>query len=126
MLAQYITAKAQKKMMQHTAKLRSPRTAEVDDRMAGPHLSENQQDQPDHEQDQERLQPSERIGEPIPFPALAEHDFPAAHGQHQQRQADVVEIEWLAAEFASLLLEILGVIDDGIRADQCRTAQSGR
>ena len=94
--------------------------AEVDQRMAGAHLSHNQQDQPDNEQDQERLRPSERIGEPIPFPALAEQDFPTAHCEHQQRQADVVEIEWPATEFASLLLEILGVIDDGIRAYQCK------
>ena len=126
MLAQYITAKAQKKMMQHTAKLRSPRQRKS---MIGwlVRISRTiSKTSPDHEQDQERLQPSERIGEPIPFLALAEHDFPAAHDQHQQRQADVVEIEWLAAEFGPLLLEILGVIDHGIRANQCRTARSGR
>ena len=53
--------------------------------------------QPHHEQDHERLHPPERVAQPVPFLPLAEHDFPAGHDQHQQSQADVVEVQRLAA-----------------------------
>ena len=99
-------------------KFRSPKHPEVDDRMLGPHLPHDQQDQPHHEQDQERLHPPERVAQPVEFLSLAEHDFPAGHDQHQQSQADVIEVQRLAAELGPFLLEVVGVIDHAVRGDQ--------
>ena len=98
--------------------MRSPRTRKLMIGLAVRISRTDQQAQPQHEQNQQRLHPPERIAEPIPFLPLAEHDFPAAHDQHQQSQADVVEVQRLAAELGPLLLEVVGVVDHGIRSDQ--------
>ena len=45
----------------------------------------------------ERLHAPERIAEPVPFLALAEHDLPADHREAQQAQAERVEVQRPAA-----------------------------
>ncbi len=90
---------------------------EIDDRVSAAHLTDDQQHQPDHEQDQERLQSPEWVAQPVPFPPLAEHDLPGAHDQHQQAQADGIEIQRLAAQLRPLALEVLGIVDSAVSTD---------
>ena len=38
----------------------------------------------------------------------------------------LVEVQRLAAELGPLLLEVVGVVDHGVRTDQCHERRSGR
>ena len=57
----------------------------------------------------QRLDAIKRIAEPIPFLPLAERDFPGGHHQHEQSQANGVEVQRLAAQLGSRLLEVVWI-----------------
>ena len=61
--------------------------------------------QRENEYDEERLHPPEGVIIPIPLLPLAEHHFPTRHDQHEQPQADVVEIKRLLLQLGPLLFE---------------------
>ncbi len=126
MLPQYTTTKAENMMMQDMARFRSPSTRKLMIGLAIRISRKISKIKTHHEQDQEGLHSPERVAKPVPFLSLAEHDFPAGHDQHQQPQADVVEVQRLATQLGPLLLEIVGVIDHGVRGDQRQERRSGR
>ena len=64
---------------------------EIDHRAAVTQLPKDQPDQAHGKENGQRLHAPERIAQPVPLLALAEHHFPADHDDDQQRQADRVE-----------------------------------
>ena len=111
--------------MQQAAKFRSASGRKLTTGLAIRSLPEDQAAQPENEHDEQRLHPPERVVVPVPLLPLAEHHFPARHDQGEQPQADVVEIERLAAQLGPLLLEVIRIVDQEVSTPGSRWRPPG-
>ena len=57
----------------------------------------------------QRLHTPERVGQPIPLLALAEHYLPTDDDDNQQRQANAVKAKWSPAQLPSLCREVIRI-----------------
>ena len=106
-------------MMQQERKFRSTRVRKLIERIGDPHLAIDQAaTRQTTNRISKRLHPKERIAEPVPFLAFAEHDFPADHGDAQQAQAERVETLRVLAQFVALGLEIIRIGHHGVAQEQ--------
>ena len=62
-------------------------------------LSEEQQAEAHHDDRRQRLDAPKRIAKPIPFLTFAEGNLPRGKDQHEQSQANGVEVQRPAAQF---------------------------
>ena len=107
-------------MMQQERKLRSSRVRKLMSGLADAQLAPDQGAEAQDEEERARVcTRPERIAEPIPFLAFAEHDFPADHGDAEEAEAEGVERRGAAARrLDALLLEVVRVVDDGVAEDE--------
>src|SRR5205823_3768552 len=80
--------------------------------------------QRDDEENRKRLDPAERIAEPIPLLAFAQQHLPADDGEDEEAEADGIEAKRPLFRGSALLGEVIGVADEevaeskGNRADR--------
>ena len=78
-------------MMQQALKFRDPQRPEINHGAAVAQLPEDQPAQRQYEKSRQCLHPPECVTQPIPLLPLAEHHFPANHGDDEERQTDRVK-----------------------------------
>src|SRR5271165_3587486 len=82
---------------------------EVDDRAGVTHFPKHQAGASNEKKGNQNLHASECVTEPIPLLALAQYDFPANDRQHQEAEADEIEIERLLLQFLPVFAQVFGV-----------------
>src|SRR5208337_4703130 len=88
--------------------------AEIDHRVAVTQLPEDQCNQTYHKENGQRLHAPERIPQPVPLLALAQHHFPRDYDNGQKRQADRVKIERLLPQLRTLGDKIIRIAKHGV------------
>ena len=85
-------------------------------------LPEDQPCQRQYEKSRQCLHPPECVTQPIPLLALAEHHFPANHGDDEERQTDRVKTGRMPPLLRPLGREILWVTHDSVTGGESQKA----